>query len=239
MASDPFDFIGKPVSITSLADLRYEGILYTIDKVKKAIALKDVRCFGTEGRSAREVPPSSDVHPFLLFYSTQIKECVAIEESNPYDDPAIISAPMEPPQVSHTQPPAPSSAPSSVQPSSTPVKESSPSEEQPSQKPHKQYVRRHQQQSWSVDKDQDFDFAASNQMFDKKEFFDATSDAKSLKVSYNPEDDFFDTLEQPVTRGGGYRGRGRGRGNSRGRGRGRGGYRGRNFNPNYNKSESL
>ncbi|KAL0241505.1 hypothetical protein GEMRC1_006740 [Eukaryota sp. GEM-RC1] len=91
-----YNFIGKPVSIITKSELRYEGILYTIDANAKAVALQNVRCFGTEGRGDKQVPGVDDLHSYIVFSGSQIKECSLLEEEPILGDPAIVSVGEEP-----------------------------------------------------------------------------------------------------------------------------------------------
>lgn len=42
--------IGKTMWLITKADVRYEGILYEVDRVNKTMSLKQVKNMGTEGR---------------------------------------------------------------------------------------------------------------------------------------------------------------------------------------------
>jgi hypothetical protein len=44
------NLIGSKISLFSEKDIRYVGELFSIDTENSALVLKDVQCFGTEGR---------------------------------------------------------------------------------------------------------------------------------------------------------------------------------------------
>eukprot|EP00913_Durusdinium_trenchii_P032242 g30187.t1 len=60
-------YIGSKISLISNSNIRYEGILYTINTQESTIALQSVRSFGTEGRKVPEIPPSSEIYDFIIF----------------------------------------------------------------------------------------------------------------------------------------------------------------------------
>eukprot|EP00616_Rhizochromulina_sp_CCMP1243_P009019 CAMPEP_0118964054 /NCGR_PEP_ID=MMETSP1173-20130426/1830_1 /TAXON_ID=1034831 /ORGANISM="Rhizochromulina marina cf, Strain CCMP1243" /LENGTH=421 /DNA_ID=CAMNT_0006912475 /DNA_START=104 /DNA_END=1370 /DNA_ORIENTATION=- len=73
MSSAPL--IGSRISLISKKEIRYEGILYDINKRDATIALKNVRSFGTEDREAPiAVKPSQDVHEFVKFRGMDIRD---------------------------------------------------------------------------------------------------------------------------------------------------------------------
>mmetsp|Transcript_34005 Transcript_34005/g.74797 ORF Transcript_34005/g.74797 Transcript_34005/m.74797 type:complete len:349 (+) Transcript_34005:329-1375(+) len=104
--------LGSRISLVSKKNIRYEGILYSINESDATVALQNVRSFGTEGREKTEqqpsadgaaaafVPPSDAVHPYLLFRGCDIKDLHVHEEAKtndqeankPPEDPAILSA---------------------------------------------------------------------------------------------------------------------------------------------------
>lgn len=73
------------------------GILHEISSEHSTVALENVRSFGTEGRSAEEIPPSDDIYEYIVFRGSDVKD-LRIEqepEKKPQsakvpDDPAIL-----------------------------------------------------------------------------------------------------------------------------------------------------
>jgi len=77
---------GKHISLISKKDIRYEGVLYSINEQNATVALQNVRSFGTEGREkavegAQFVAPSSDLMPFLVFRGQDIKDLHVHEQA--------------------------------------------------------------------------------------------------------------------------------------------------------------
>jgi protein LSM14 len=78
--------IGKRISLISKKNIRYEGLLYSINEQNATVALQNVRSFGTEGREGSDgsgtfVAPSMEVHPYLLFRGQDIKDLHVHDES--------------------------------------------------------------------------------------------------------------------------------------------------------------
>ncbi|PAV58787.1 hypothetical protein WR25_11878 isoform A [Diploscapter pachys] len=92
-------YIGSKISLISKLDIRYEGILYTVDTNDSTIALAKVRSFGTENRPcSNPVAPRDDVYEYIIFKAADIKDLIVCETPKatalnaglPYD-PAILS----------------------------------------------------------------------------------------------------------------------------------------------------
>uniref|UniRef100_A0A3Q1G8F4 Sm domain-containing protein n=1 Tax=Acanthochromis polyacanthus TaxID=80966 RepID=A0A3Q1G8F4_9TELE len=88
-------YLGCKIWLISKANNRYEGILYTIDKVNSTIVLAKVKCFGTEGRfTDRPTPARDDVYDYITFRGSDIKDMSLCEPPRAHHglppDPAIV-----------------------------------------------------------------------------------------------------------------------------------------------------
>ncbi|XP_077431093.1 protein LSM14 homolog B isoform X2 [Vanacampus margaritifer] len=89
-------YIGCKIELISRAQNRYEGILYTIDKVNSTVVLAKVKCCGTEGRPTdRPTPPKDDIFEYITFRGSDIKDitlCEAPKHHGLPQDPAIVQS---------------------------------------------------------------------------------------------------------------------------------------------------
>ena len=96
-------YLGSKISIITKSEIRYEGILYTIDTKDSTCfwtcALSKVRSFGTENRPTdRPIAPRDEVFEYIIFKGTDIKDIHICQPPKPQptlesglpDDPAII-----------------------------------------------------------------------------------------------------------------------------------------------------
>nr|XP_057908193.1 protein LSM14 homolog B [Doryrhamphus excisus] len=102
-------YIGCKIGLLSKAQNRYEGILYTIDKVDSTVVLAKVKCYGTEGRPTdRPTPPKDDIYEYITFRGSDIKDITLCEAPRHHGlpaDPAIIQSQSSSPGPSSVYPP--------------------------------------------------------------------------------------------------------------------------------------
>jgi len=91
--------------LISRLDIRYEGILYTVDSNEATIALSKVKSFGTEDRPTKHpVKPRDEVFEYIIFKAADIKDLVVCDDHEKQEDemdgllsdPAIVSVSKPP-----------------------------------------------------------------------------------------------------------------------------------------------
>jgi len=218
------------ISIVTKSEIRYEGILYHINPQDQNITLCNVKSFGTEGRRpGDEIAPSPQVHEYIIFRGTDIKDLKVLEAG-------------------------PQAASNDAQPSETPKEQQTNNVQAPIEEK-KENVEKDIKMNQGPNQEE-FDFQGMQQKFQQvalehkqtdidayahDDFFDSLSTSTAEKTREIPFDriaqkktdketfgsEYVDTATQRG-RGGFRRGGGRGGGYNRGYGggQGRGGYGG-------------
>ncbi|CAI4036984.1 hypothetical protein SMKI_16G2820 [Saccharomyces mikatae IFO 1815] len=91
-------YIGKTISLISVTDNRYVGLLEDIDSEKGTVTLKEVRCFGTEGRKnwgPEEIYPNPTVYNSVKFNGSEVKD-LSILDANINDIQPVVPQTMPP-----------------------------------------------------------------------------------------------------------------------------------------------
>ena len=118
--------IGSKISLISMAEIRYEGVLYAVDTREETVALANVHSFGTEDRQVpKPIPPRTETYEFIIFRGSDIKDLHVSERAPKTEDapqhPVIVSANSQIPPVippsSGPLPPTPSSSQPVIPPS--------------------------------------------------------------------------------------------------------------------------
>lgn len=90
-------YIGSKISLISKAQIRYEGILSSVDTDRSTVALAKVKSYGTEDRHTdRPVPPKDEIYEYIIFRGSDIKDITVSEPPKPHyglpRDPAIVQS---------------------------------------------------------------------------------------------------------------------------------------------------
>ncbi|KAF6005313.1 Protein LSM14 A [Cyanidiococcus yangmingshanensis] len=124
----PPQFVGSRISLLSKMNVRYEGILYSINPQDSTVQLQNVRCYGTEDRIRPDrgppIPPSNDVYDFIVFRGVDIQDLKVVVPAPMVSPPppphqvypagtgsgvppsALIGTPSLPPYSNNAAPPA-------------------------------------------------------------------------------------------------------------------------------------
>ncbi|KAM8868697.1 protein LSM14 homolog B-like isoform 1-T3 [Synchiropus picturatus] len=100
-------YLGSKISLISKAQIRYEGILSSVDTERSTVSLAKVKSFGTEDRHAeRPVPPKDEIYEFIIFRGSDIKDITVSEPPKQHHgiprDPAIVQSSLAgPPAAFH------------------------------------------------------------------------------------------------------------------------------------------
>uniref|UniRef100_A0A672IS13 LSM family member 14B n=1 Tax=Salarias fasciatus TaxID=181472 RepID=A0A672IS13_SALFA len=91
-------YIGSKISLISKAQIRYEGILSSVDTDRSTVALAKVKSHGTEHRPTdRPVPPKDEIYEYIIFRGSDIRDITVSEPPKPHHglprDPAIVQPP--------------------------------------------------------------------------------------------------------------------------------------------------
>uniref|UniRef100_A0A3P9LFS4 LSM family member 14B n=1 Tax=Oryzias latipes TaxID=8090 RepID=A0A3P9LFS4_ORYLA len=94
-------YIGSKISLISKAQIRYEGILSSVDTERSTVALAKVKSYGTEDRHTdRPVPPKDEIYEYIIFRGSDIKDITVSEPPKPHmglpRDPAIVQSSLGP-----------------------------------------------------------------------------------------------------------------------------------------------
>ncbi|XP_055530617.1 protein LSM14 homolog B isoform X4 [Wyeomyia smithii] len=97
--SCPMPEIGSCISLISKADIRYEGLLFTVDPDRCTIALARVKSYGTEDRETQfPIAPQNQCYDYILFRGSDIKDIRVINNNPVPNDPAIMQMHLPPQQ---------------------------------------------------------------------------------------------------------------------------------------------
>jgi len=72
-------YAGSKISLITTSDVRYEGVLCTLDSHENALSVQSVRSFGTEGRKLPEIPKSNEIYDSILFRNKDLKLVTVLE----------------------------------------------------------------------------------------------------------------------------------------------------------------
>nr|XP_061814618.1 protein LSM14 homolog B-B-like [Nerophis lumbriciformis] len=99
-------YIGSKISLISKAQIRYEGILSSVDTERSTVALAKVKSYGTEDRRTDSpVPPKVEMYEYIIFRGSDIKDITVSEPVKTHHglprDPAIVQSSLGCPSGYH------------------------------------------------------------------------------------------------------------------------------------------
>ncbi|CCK68538.1 Scd6p KNAG_0B00910 [Huiozyma naganishii CBS 8797] len=101
-------YIGKTISLISVTDNRYVGLLENIDSEKGTVTLRSVRCFGSEGRKnwgPEEIYPNPAVYDSVQFNGNDVKDLSILEVRLEDVQPVLPPQMQQQQQQQHVAPP--------------------------------------------------------------------------------------------------------------------------------------
>lgn len=192
-------YIGKTISLISVTENRYVGLLEGIDSERGVVTLNQVRCFGTEGRKnwgPQEVYPNPTVYDTVTFNGNDVKDLnildVKLEDVQPVLPPQVMMQPQQqvPPAMADYGVYAPSTEEKAEEPA-PPVRKQEPKNDEGVRRPSRK----------TEIPNEDFDFESNNAKFNKpaedeeeQEEEQNTEDDSSEEVFYDKKSSFFDTI---------------------------------------------
>lgn len=105
-SSSAIPYIGSKISLVTVSELRYDGILVHINTGNSTVTLKDVRMIGSENRkgSSQYVMPCSEVFDYIIFNGRDIKDLTVSEPAfSIKEDPAVVAVNVAPPAPAQGQ----------------------------------------------------------------------------------------------------------------------------------------
>jgi len=100
------NLLGSRISLITIQDLRYDGVLFSINAAESSIVLKDVRTLGTEDRvtdPSKKVAATANVISFVSFPGAEIKDLYVHEPKSDEAQPPPAPAPAQAPQQQQQQ----------------------------------------------------------------------------------------------------------------------------------------
>ena len=98
--------IGKKMWLITKKEVKYEGVLFEVDRANKTMSLRQVRSLGTEGRrnGVDDVPPNDKIFANVKFRVDLIKSFKIIENSQEEQTPKEEEEELDPAIVETTEP---------------------------------------------------------------------------------------------------------------------------------------